>query len=272
MINPPSFPKIFTEPGPLIVLGVTIALLVGIVGPAYAQFFNFGGPPARSRGGGGGGWFGSDFFSPFQPQAPKRVYQDFSKAPAPEKREGTPERNVMVMGDGMADWLAYGLEDAYAEQADMGVIRKARNTSGLIKYQPKDGPSDWTAGAKVILATEKADIIVVMLGLNDRVAIREPATGRTDKAVDKRSDKNTRAKGDGRSDTKSDGMAGAKPEAAEKPGVDTELPQDDADNAVAPPVKSARSPNGLYQFRENAWIELYSKKLEEMIAAVKSKG
>ena len=30
------------------------------------------------------------------------------------------------MGDGMADWLAYGLEDAYVEQPDMGVIRKAR--------------------------------------------------------------------------------------------------------------------------------------------------
>src|ERR1700758_5605878 len=114
MIKPPSFLKIFSETGPLIVLGVTIALLVGIVGPASAQFFNFGGPPQRSRGGGfgGGDWFGADFFPPFQPQAPKRVYQDFSKAPAPEKREGTPERFVMVMGDGMADWLAYGLEDA----------------------------------------------------------------------------------------------------------------------------------------------------------------
>src|ERR1043166_1481122 len=143
MLKETRFIKIITEPAPLIVLGVTIALLVGIVGPAYAQFFNFGGPPARSRGGGGGGWFGSDFFSPFQPQAPKRVYQDFSKAPAPEKREGTPERNVMVMGDGMADWLAYGLEDAYVEQPDMGVIRKAKNTSGLITYQTKAEQAGW---------------------------------------------------------------------------------------------------------------------------------
>src|ERR1700761_1265345 len=108
MFKETRFIKIITEPGPLIVLGVTIALLVGIVAPAYAQFFNFGGPPQRSRGdgggfGGGGGFFGSDFFAPFQPQAPRRVYQDFSKAPAPDKRDGVPERNVMVMGDGMAD-------------------------------------------------------------------------------------------------------------------------------------------------------------------------
>ena len=128
---------------------------------------------------------------------------------SPEKREAASERRILVLGDGMADWLAYGLEDAYAEQADIGVIRKAKNTSGLIKYQPKGDPSDWAAAAKVILATEKPDIIVVMLGLNDRVAIREPVRGKTDKPIDKRSDKDARAKSDGNSDTK--GTASRKP-------------------------------------------------------------
>ena len=88
--------KVLTETGPLLALAVALALLV--VGPASAQFFNFGGAPQRPapRSGGwfGGGWFGSDFFAPFRgggggPEAPKpRVYQDFSKAPPPEKREG----------------------------------------------------------------------------------------------------------------------------------------------------------------------------------------
>jgi uncharacterized protein len=53
------------------------------------------------------------------------------------------------------------------------------------------------------------------------------------------------------------------------------LPQDDAENADAPPVapeKSTRSPNGAYEFRDKRWVELYSKKIDEMIAAVKSKG
>jgi hypothetical protein len=267
--------KILTEPGPLIGLVVTIALLIGIAGPASAQFFNFGGwsrpsPPARS--GGSGGWFG-DFFTPFQPQAPKRVYQDFSKAPPPEKREAVPERNILVMGDGMADWLAYGLEDAYSDQPDMGVIRKAKNTSGLIKYQPKGEPSDWASAAKGILATEKPEVIVVMLGLNDRVAIRESGNEKVDRPVEKRSDKK-----DARSRTDSK-QAETKPETAPKPdekAADSELPQDDADNAEAPPVaapeKTARSPNGLYEFRDDHWVELYSKKIEDMIAAVKSKG
>jgi hypothetical protein len=174
MIKPPSFLKILTEPGPLGVLCVAIALLVGIVGPASAQFFNFGfgQRPAAPRG--GGGFFG-DFFTPFQQQQPKRVYQDYSKAPLPEKRDTVPERNVMVLGDGMADWLAYGLEDAYVEQPDMGVIRKVKNTSGLIRYQPRGEPADWATAAKGILATEKPDVVVIMLGINDRIALREPA-------------------------------------------------------------------------------------------------
>src|SRR5216684_5496884 len=164
MPKPKSFLRIFTESGPLIALAVAAALLVGIVGPASAQFFNFGGPPRpqpqqqppRSSGGGfGGGWFGGDLFAPFQQQqqqAPKRI-ENFSKAPPPEKRETVPERNVLVLGDGMADWLAYGLEDAYAERPDMGVIRKHKTVSGLIKYQPKGDPADWPAAAKGILAT-----------------------------------------------------------------------------------------------------------------------
>ena len=53
------------------------------------------------------------------------------------------------------------------------------------------------------------------------------------------------------------------------------MPQDDAENEPAPvvtPEKTARSPNGVYEFRDDRWVELYSKKIEEMIAVVKSKG
>ena len=135
MASPKSFFRIFTESGPLIAVAVATALLLGVVGPASAQFFNFGGPPrpqAQPRSGGfGGGWFGGDLFAPFQQQqAPKRIREDFSRAPPPEKRETVPDRNVLVLGDGMADWLAYGLEDAYSEQPDMGVIRKAKTYFG----------------------------------------------------------------------------------------------------------------------------------------------
>lgn len=278
-----SFFKALTETGPLIALGTALAILVSIAGPASAQFFNFpgfGGPPQRQapppRQGGGGGWFGGDFFAPFQQQQPQAPRQDFSRAPAPAKRDTTPDKNVLVMGDAMADWLAYGLEDAYTEQPDMGVIRKHKTTSGLIKYQPKGEPSDWAAAAKGILETEKPDVIVVMLGLNDRISIREPVADKSDKDKDKKNDKGARAKqpakqGDAKpGDTKPD--TAAKPD--DKP-ADTDLPQDDADNADAPataPEKTARNPNGLYEFRDERWIELYGKKIEELASVLKSKG
>ncbi|MBR1122846.1 DUF459 domain-containing protein [Bradyrhizobium lablabi] len=286
MPKPNRFLRILTEPGPLVALGVAIALLVGIVGPASAQFFNFGGPPQRQapRGGGfggGGGWFGSDFFAPFQQQAPKRVApQDFSRAPAPEKRDPNfvPERTILVLGDGMADWLAYGLEDAYNERPDMGVIRKHRTTSGLIKYQPKGEPSDWAAAAKGILATEKPDAIVVMLGMNDRVAMREPV-------VEKKDDKKADKKDDKKDARKPDAKPADKPAAKPEGGTDTaakpddkpaEPEADDAEAADAPPAaapeKTARGPNSLYEFREERWVELYSKKIEELLAVLKSKG
>ena len=275
MQKPRSFFRIFTETGPLITLLVAVALLVGIAGPASAQFFNFGGwsrPQPRSSGG-GGGWFGGDLFTPFQQQqqqAPKRV-ENFSKAPPPEKRETVPERNVLVLGDGMADWLAYGLEDAYAEQPDIGVIRRHKTVSGLIRYQPKGEPADWAAAAKGILATEKPDAIVVMLGLDDRAPIR-------DSGADK-SDKKSRGKSEGKAADKSASKPDAANDTAAKPDArpaDTELSGDDAaDNDAAPltsPDKSTRSPNGVYQFREERWVELYTKKIDEMIAILKSKG
>src|SRR5437588_13110237 len=112
----------------------------------------------------------------------------------------------------------------------MGVIRKYKTTSGLIRYQPKGDPADWAAAAKGLLATEKPDAIVVMLGLNDRVALREPVT---DKKSDKKDDKkDARAKPDGKpADAKPGTKPDGAPEAAAKPDdkpVDTELSPDDA--------------------------------------------
>src|ERR1700722_12974088 len=281
---------IFTESGRLVVLAIAAGMVLGMVGPTSAQFYNFGvfqqrPQPQRGGGGFGGDWFGNDAFAPFQQHAPRPrwngrqtlqpMQEDFSKAPPPEKRNTVPERHILVLGDAMADWLAYGLEEAYAEQPDVGVIRRHKTVSGLIRYQPKGGPADWAAAAKGILAAEKADAIVVMLGLDDRVAIREPATDRSDnKSPDKKSDKDAKAEPDGKP---SGAKPAAKPDSSTKT-TDYELPPDDAagHSGDAPPVivpeKSTGSPNGLYAFREEPWVELYKKKIEEMIGVLKSRG
>ena len=279
-----SFLRLFTETGPLV--AVAVALLIGIAAPASAQFFNFGGPPRQQpqpmpqRG--PGGWFGGDLFAPFQQQAP-RVIENYSKAPPPQKHDTVPERNVLVLGDAMADWLAYGLEDAYTEQPDMGVIRRHKTVSGLIRYQPKGDPADWAAAAKTILPAEKPDVIVVMLGLSDRTSLREPEksdakTGdkASDKASDKKSDKkDARGKTDGKpGDAKGDDATDAsKPQ---EKMLDAELPPDDAaDNGDVPQVMAperGRAANGVVEFHDDRWVELYNKKIDEMITVLKSKG
>jgi hypothetical protein len=279
-----SFLRLFTETGPLVAFAV--ALLIGIAAPASAQFFNFGGPPRPQpqpmpqRG--PGGWFGGDLFAPFQQQAP-RVIENYSKAPPPQKHDTVAERNVLVLGDAMADWLAYGLEDAYAEQPDMGVIRRHKTVSGLIRYQPKGDPADWAAAAKTILPAEKPDVIVVMLGLNDRTSLREPEksdakTGdkTSDKSGDKKSDKkDARGKPDGaKSDDATD--AGKPQDKPQEKMLDAELPPDDAaDNGDVPQVvtpERGRAANGTVEFHDDRWVELYNKKIDEMITVLKSKG
>src|SRR5215472_8708171 len=277
--------SISTRSGWLIALAIAAGMLLCVGEPTSAQFFNFGGyqqQPQRGGGWFGGGWFGNNIFEPFQQRAPRPrldrrqtrspVHEDFSKAPSPEKRETAPEHKVLVLGDGMADWLAYGLESAYAEQPEMGVIRKVKSTSGLIQYQPKGPAADWAAVARDILTGEKPAVVVVMLGLNDRIPLHEPAAEKSDKdnsdkQADKKSDKNThepKAKSAKDGETKPDDTAAA----------DSELPQNDAPTADTPPApeKTARSPNRLYQFGDDRWIELYNKKIEEMIGVLKSKG
>ena len=280
MSKPPSFLRILTETGPLLALSVAGVLLFGIVSPASAQFFGFGGPPRppaavpQQQQRGGGGWFGGEIFAPFQSQTPqkKQAREDFSRAPPSEKRETPALRNVLVLGDAMADWLGYGLEDAYAETPEMGVIRKHKTVSGLIRYQPKGDPADWAAAAKGILATENPDAIVVMLGLSDRMPIREAVSEA--KPADKKADKSK--KDDKKDDKAKPGApdAAAKPEdkPADKPEADL---ADDADSdtpSIMAPEKGTRSATGAAEFRDDRWVELYSKKIEEMIGVLKTKG
>ena len=301
-----SFLRLFTDRGPLTVLAVAGALLFGVAGPASAQFFDFGFgrpqrpvPPRGIPGGGGGGFFSpfNDTFGPGQQQqqAPR---VDYSRAPAPAKRDTIPEQNVLVLGDAMADWLAYGLEDALAETPELGVLRRHKTVSGLIKYQPKGEPSDWVAAAKGILATEKPDVIVVMLGLNDRIPIREPAVDKKAdaKTGDKTGDKAKGAKKGGKpgeadpgkpadagndSKTADNKSADGKPSDVKpsetkpsdtKPSETEAAPDDDDDTPQIMTQEKARSASGSYDFREERWVELYTKKIEEMIAVLKSRG
>jgi hypothetical protein len=266
-----SFLRRTTRRGLLV---VTAVALVGVAAPASAQFFDFGfgrpqpRPQQQPRGGGFFPPF-SDVFGPGpqQQQAP-RPQADYSRAPPPAKREAPADRNVLVLGDAMADWLAYGLEDALAETPELGVIRKHKTVSGLLKYQPKGEPSDWAAAAKGILAAEKPDVIVVMLGLQDRIPMREPVV---EKKPDAKNGEKSSDKADKKTGKKDVGEhPDAKPDHAD---ATAPVPDDEEDQPhIMAPEKASRAAGGLHEFRDERWVELYTKKIEEMIAVLKSKG
>src|SRR3954470_15124929 len=138
-----------------IVLSVlAIAVLAsGAMPAAKAQFFDDRFPfEGRPRGGYGG--FGPPGYIPQRREQPA----DYSHAPSPkkyDKNDGADLSTIVVMGDSMADWLAYGLETALADSPELAVLRKHRTNSSLI-FSPGHGVRsknfDWAAQAKEILA------------------------------------------------------------------------------------------------------------------------
>src|SRR5262245_8422154 len=121
------------------------------------------------------------FFQPQQPfwQAPRAPRPtrsqlgDFSKAPPPRKSDTPPTTTIVVLGDAMADWLGHGLDEAYADNPEFGVVRKLRTNSGLIRNESRTDSYDWVQSAREMLASEKPDFVVMMIGLSDRIPIRE---------------------------------------------------------------------------------------------------
>jgi uncharacterized protein len=255
---------------------VVMAGFATTCGPASAQVYwgDRGGWSGQRSGGWGwddrrsGGWgWGDrypsdrhrDFFSPFfgdhyNRQAPAA---DYSKAPPPRKLETPPSNTVVVIGDSLADWLAYGLDEFYADQPEIGIERKIAATSGLIRYDAKNDRLDWWQVIKDALASEKPDAIVVMLGLNDRSPLRDkspppPGTKQTSEATQ---------------GTK----RGVKQPAGQPPQDKAAEPTD----TEAPPQNDAQHPGpggSSYDFHTDQWATLYGKRIDEMIAALKSKG
>ena len=121
--------------------------------------------------------FGDRFIRPAPPPA------DYSKAPPPRKLDNPPATSIVVIGDLFADWLAYGLDETYSDQPDMGVVRKVKATSGLIRYDPKNEALDWPGALKDALAGEKPNAIVVMLGFNDRIPLKASSSRAPPKPV-----------------------------------------------------------------------------------------
>ncbi len=64
---------------------------------------------------------------------------DYSHAPPSERQDASPNQRILVLGDAMADWFGYGLEQLLSDQSELGVVRKINTESGLLKYVPGKG-------------------------------------------------------------------------------------------------------------------------------------
>ena len=246
---------------------IMLVIMAGCVtcGPASAQYWGDRSSGGWGRSGGWGGWGEGypserhyrrsphrDFFSPFSGERHNRPAPavDYSKAPPPRKLETPPSQTVVVIGDSMADWLGYGLDENYAEQPEIGVERKIRATSGLVRYDAKNEALDWPQAATDALSNAKPNAILVMLGLNDRVPLGEKAPAQPKRTGEP-------AQGGNQSASQASQDKATAPAEAKTP------PQ----AVLQQPV-----PSGPYDFHTDQWAALYVKRVDAMIAALKSKG
>jgi hypothetical protein len=185
-----------------------------------------------------------------------------SRAPPPKKAEAKDEQtepttSIVVMGDDMADWVGYGLEDVFSDAPEIRVVRKNKLNSGLLHYDGK-GDLDWWHVARDTLAQEKVDYVVMMVGLGDRQGIRE-------KDLAKEAD--TRAKDQQAKDQATKDRP-VKEEAEKKDGQKT----NDADENGTSSAQRAKKTGGPAEFRSDEWEKVYSRRIDDTIAALKSKG
>src|SRR5258705_6843193 len=248
---------------------VVLALSAAVTVPSGAQVFDDRFPFIEERARRGGG--GSNRNNPFLGDTYRQgggAEENNARAHASTRNAGyAAPAAVVVLGDSLADWLAYGLEQAAAESPDIGLLRRHRTLSGLIRADVRSDPRgdypDWPQAAREILNADKANFIVMMIGLNDRRSIKEKAP--------------TRAAASGPA-----GAAGAPAAAAVAPPAaaaankekDAELgepPPGEAPGGTAEPEPA--TPGMItYEFRSEKWTELYIKRIDETIAALKARN
>ncbi len=73
-----------------------------------------------------------------------------------------------MVGDFVAGGLAWGLEQRFAEEPKIAVIDKSNNASGLVR----DDYYDWNKELPGLLNDARPDVVVVVIGANDRQQMR----------------------------------------------------------------------------------------------------
>jgi hypothetical protein len=221
-------------------------------------------------------------WSPYGYEQPRQAPVDSSRAPAARRPEVAPTTNIVVFGDSMADWLAFGLEEAFAELPEIGILRKPRANTGLIRTEQRGEAYDWPTSARDMLNAEKPDFVVMMLGLADRRGIREairqqparPPAGQKQAAPQPAQPAQPAQPGAAPAAANT-----AQPAPAAKP-ADAEAPPQEAarDTAQEAEQPNIMVPEGtiagtvVHEFRSEKWGELYARRVDEMIGVLKARN
>jgi hypothetical protein len=209
-----------------------------------------------------GGYWG-DRQAPRYPRQRERAREsdretpDYSRAPSATPRKDATVK-IVVMGDANADWLAYGLEDAYSDNPDVGIVRRHRTDSGLISYDARRD-TDWPQAAREIVAAEKPKIIVMMIGNNDRQTIREkvpppPPPSGAPKA------------------NAPPAPSAAAPGPPMRPDLEQQPREAVERNPHMTPEQVRQATYGPWEFHSEKWEVAYIKRIDATIAALKSAG
>lgn len=99
-----------------------------------------------------------------QPRQRKpRVANAQPKEPPPAQKAENAKR-ALVLGDFMANALAKGLTDTYRDNPNVVVVDASSGSSGLVR----DDYFNWPAKVPELVAEQKPDAILIMIGGNDR--------------------------------------------------------------------------------------------------------
>jgi hypothetical protein len=106
------------------------------------------------------------------PRPPAQIVQS---APEIKQVEKNPDaRRILVLGDFFGASLALGLAESFAQDRTVAIDSSTNGTSGFVRYDT----FNWDAHLRTVLSDPelggKADLIVVMMGGNDRQFFRSP--------------------------------------------------------------------------------------------------
>jgi hypothetical protein len=144
-------------------------------------------PPGRIPPPQGRSFFNLFWQIPERPAAQPRPLPRQPAASAPVGRRSAPvvvrddpvvpkvdvAHHVVVLGDSLATLVAGGLDEALNDRPDVAVVHRTKPDSGLVRSDFYDWPK---AVNELLASDQKITVAVMMLGLNDRQAIREGET------------------------------------------------------------------------------------------------